>query len=375
MAAIERIGRIGERTGLGDPCCSPLLDLLTLDIVKFNLIAGIEEQRALFAVDERTGSDIHHRLLVAVAGELKSDELLAGIFKRRIESIRPFIVIVRTAEKHSRAALHFLRIVDTKRPASCVGEVRSVVAALGSTPIAEPVPVVVDDVVAVFAARSRALPKFPIEPLRDCGRLAAANRSTIRHIPALAPLEFPDNSARTDVINRLLVRERSAALVAHLEYHARLVPGVDENLAFTRAEAARLLDIDGLARTHSEHRRIGMPVIGRNGNDAVNRLILENLAQILLLARLIAGSLLDLRSSEIERTRIYIAHPGNLNARHLQRRTQNLGTTTLGVATDHCEAHTVGRRIHAEGLACRSDEKCAGTCFDEISSVHDKCPR
>ena len=118
-----------------------------------------------------------------------------------------------------------------------------------------------------------------------------------------------------------------------------------------------------------------MPVIGSNGNDAVYRLVLENLAQILFLARLEAGNLLDLGRGEIERTRINIAHPGDFNSRHLQRRTQNLRTTALGVATDHGEAHTVGRRIHAESLACRCDEKCAGTCFDEISSVHDEYPR
>ena len=370
VAAIERIGRIGERTGLGDARGRPFLDLLPLDVEELRLVARIEEKRPFLAVDKRTRADVHHRLLVAVAGELKGDEFLAGILERSVEGVRPFVVVFAAAEEHSRRTLHRFRMSDPERPAGGIGEVRRVVAALGRAPVAEPVPVVVNDVVAVVAARRGALPELPVEPLRNGGRFAAADRGAVGHIPALRPLELSDDSRRTDIVDGFAVRKRSAALIAHLEDRARLIPGVDYDFALTRTEAAGLLHIDRLARAHREHRRIRVPVVGRYRNDAVDRLVFQNLAQILLLAGLDAGDFLDLGGGEIKRARIDIADIGDFHPGDFQCRTHDLSTPPLGVAADHRQPHAVRGRIRAERLTGRRDEKSSGTGLDEISPVH-----
>ena len=84
-----------------------------------------------------------------------------------------------------------------------------------------------------------------------------------------------------------------------------------------------------------------MPMVGGLGYDTVKLRILQHLAQILLLAGLESGNLLDLRSGEIERPRIDIANPGDLDARHLHRRAHDLDAAPSGVTADDGEPDPV----------------------------------
>src|SRR5881409_2415384 len=87
------------------------------------------------------------------------------------------------------------RIVDAERPSAEVDRVRAVVARLARAPVPEPMPVVVDDIVAVGASGRRALPEVVVEPARDRRFLAAAYRAAVTRIPGAPIIHAPDCSA------------------------------------------------------------------------------------------------------------------------------------------------------------------------------------
>ena len=88
------------------------------------------------------------------------------------------------------------------------------------------------------------------------------------------------------------------------------------------------------------------------GDDAVEFLVLENLAEILLLFGLETGRLLDEISRKITGPGIDIAYVSNLNPGNLHRRLENGHTAPLGVASDYCKPNTVRSGCIADCATC-----------------------
>ena len=247
-------------------------------------------------------------------------------------------------------------------------------------------PVVVDDVVAIGYARRRPLPQVPVQPLGHGHGLALADRIAMRHVPCLAPRGLADQLALPDQLRRDAERHGRAPLAALLEHHARLSPRIEDHLALVRTERARLLHVDCLARAHRHHcaPRVevvgrlghhgapGVEVVGRLGEDAVDGLVLEDLAQVLLLLRTARAVALLLHEvgRVVHRARIHVAHVGDLHARHLERALHDGRAASLFTAAHEREPHAIRRRIRAKRPTGGRNEERARPAEDKFFSVH-----
>src|SRR5258707_1347022 len=87
----------------------------------------------------------------------------------------------------------------TKRSGLCAvfdwrGEFRSIVADLACSPIREPVPVVVNDVVAVRRARRRTLPQLVVEIRRHRDNFASTNSIPRVRVPRAREIRLSDSA-------------------------------------------------------------------------------------------------------------------------------------------------------------------------------------
>ena len=73
----------------------------------------------------------------------------------------------------------------------------------------------------------------------------------------------------------------AAALGAGLDDPVVLPRGLDDPPAFADVVADRLLDVDVLAGLAGPDRRQGVPVVGRGDRDGVDRLVVEQAADVL----------------------------------------------------------------------------------------------
>src|SRR5207244_9220003 len=138
------------------------------------------------------------------------------------------------------------RIVDAERPSAEIDRVRAVVPRLARAPVPEPMPVVVDDIVAVEAPGRRALPEVVVEPARDRRFLAPAYRAAVIRIPGAPIIHAPDCSASRG-LNRLDHTRPGTALAPHLDNAPLFRARLDEHLPLARVLAAWLLHVDVLA--------------------------------------------------------------------------------------------------------------------------------
>src|SRR5439155_13656312 len=108
-------------------------------------------------------------------------------------------------------------VAHAQRPAAHVDLVGAVVADLARAPAAEPVPVVMDDVVAVRSMGRRALPQLVVQVWGDGQRLPAADWAPRVGVPGAPEVGLPDGT----LLNGLddFDRARSGALLrAHLHH-------------------------------------------------------------------------------------------------------------------------------------------------------------
>ena len=108
------------------------------------------------------------------------------------------------------------RVVHAQRPAGDVELVGPVVADLARPPALEPVPVVVDDVVAIGGARRRALPQLVVEVRGDGHTFAATDRLASIRIPGLGEVGATDDAV-PDRLHGLDAARSGAPLRAHLD--------------------------------------------------------------------------------------------------------------------------------------------------------------
>ena len=183
----------------------------------------------------------------------------------------------------------------------------------------------------------------------------------------------------------LLRGEGAAALRAELEHGAGLSLDGGEDLRLAGGHADGLLEIERLAGLHRPDAGEHVPVVGRRHDHAVDVRILEDVADIVELLRLVAADALDLAGGVGARGGVHVAHGRDLGVLHLARAAHHLVAAPARAlrvhavaraverragASHHAEADAVRRRARAEGLAGRGDEERAAACLEEGSSVH-----
>src|SRR5262249_48788587 len=139
------------------------------------------------------------------------------------------------------------RIFDVETPPAKVQGVDSVVTRLSGAPVPEPMPVVVNQVVAVTPAGRRPLPELVIEPGRRRRGLPTADRIAMVRVPAARVVDAPD-LARAHGPDRLSQTRPGTALAPHLDDAIVLACRLDQQLALAGIVTARLLDVDVLPR-------------------------------------------------------------------------------------------------------------------------------
>src|SRR4029077_5857813 len=166
------------------------------------------------------------------------DDLVAELPSRVLRVGKLPVVLEMKALAHGR---HTRREVDAEKPPRAVDLVRPVVADLARAPVREPVPVVVDDVVAIRGARRRPLPELVVE-IRGNGRgLSLADADARVGVPTAREIRGAD-LATPNVVQRLEEMRPRARLSAQLDPSVVLPRRFHEELVFTRIVSARLLD-------------------------------------------------------------------------------------------------------------------------------------
>ena len=127
--------------------------------------------------------------------------------------------------------------------------------------------------------RRRAFPHFVVESLRRLGQLAVADRRAIGEVPGFRQIGSADD-AIVKFLDRFDVVSVASALIAHLHLPLVLSGRLDEQLAFAGIVAARLFDVDVLARLARENADDRVPVVAGRDRDRVDLLVVEDVAKI-----------------------------------------------------------------------------------------------
>src|ERR1035437_6968905 len=103
---------------------------------------------------------------------------------------------------------------SAQRPAAHIHLVCTVVERFAGAPVPEPMPVVMDQVAAVGAARGRALPELVVQPAGDRFGLTASDGESLIGVPSAGKVGLADETS-VDFLDRLLHVGERPALVAH----------------------------------------------------------------------------------------------------------------------------------------------------------------
>src|SRR5206468_9172629 len=168
---------------------------------------------------------------------LPRDRPAAVELERRFLRVGKLPVVVEVVAPARGRDAH--RMIDAEGPAGDVDLMRAVVADLARAPAAEPVPVVVNHVVAVQRARRRPLPQLVIEVCWYRGGFAPPDGRAAVRIPRAGEVGAADDPI-PDRLHGFDRTRRAAALRAHLDHALGLALRVYQQLAFVRIVAARL---------------------------------------------------------------------------------------------------------------------------------------
>src|SRR5690242_2214666 len=208
---------------------------------------------------------------------LPDDGLAAGELEAGFLSVGELPVVVEVVAASRRRDPG--RKVHAERPPGDVDLVRAVIADLARAPAVKPVPVVVDDVVAVGRVRRRPLPQLVVQVGRHRRPLPASDTRPGVGVPGAPQIRLADDPL-ADRLDQLDGTRGGALLRAHLDDALMLALRLDEQLALMRVVPARFLHVDVLAGLHGQQRRRRVPVVGRGDHQGVHGLVLERFAEI-----------------------------------------------------------------------------------------------
>ena len=157
---------------------------------------------------------------------------------------------------------------------------RSIVADLAGSPVGEPVPVVVDDVVAIRSARRRALPQLVVEIRGHRDHFALPYSRSRIGVPGAREIRRADQTFTNQLQDLDEVRTR-ASLGAELHVElAMLARGCDDQLVLARIVPTRLFEVDVLAGVERENRGRRVPVIRRRHGNRIDALVFQYSAEV-----------------------------------------------------------------------------------------------
>ncbi len=298
----------GSAHDVGRDAALGLGDLLAVGVE--NLVARVgEHEAALLAVE---GDERETFAFARVAAALLPCDEHGAAVERRDTGVGGLLVVV--GEVAAAAESHAQGAVESEGPAGEVERVHRVIAELAVAPVPEPVPVVVDDVVAVGAFRRGALPEIVIEPLRHGRFFPAADRWAETGVIAAGGQHAADHAGFHGLDGGDDVRH-AAALVAHLDAPPVMAGGPDDHLGLPRVVAGRLLDVDVFAGGAGHDGGGCVPVVWRGDGEDIQLPVLENLANVLGGLRRAARRFLHLGGRAGEHAAIHVADPGDFDIR------------------------------------------------------------
>src|SRR5690606_31860519 len=226
-------------------------------------VAGVgEDERALLAVEDRALVSI-----AAAAQAFPDDRRL--VLELEGDDVRVGSLLIVVEPEPAARGADSARVIDPESPAAEVDHMHAVVSDLARSPVPEPMPVVMDDVVLVRAARRGPLPEIEVEPVGDLGRLTLSDRLARVPVPRARVIDAADHAA-AELFHRFDDEGVAPPLVPHLTDARMLARGLDHELAFARRVAAGLLDVDMLPGRARENRRRRVPVVRRGDDERVD---------------------------------------------------------------------------------------------------------
>ena len=155
----------------------------------------------------------------------------------------------------------------------------ALIAHIAAAEIPEPVPVVVDEVLVVGLKRSRTKPDIEIKVLRRTFYWLEANAPSRLTTIALGDKQLAVFAA-LDSGNLVRPAITGAALRAVLNNSLVLASGVNTLAPLKDIMAARLLNIDILARLAGPNSNQRVRVIGRSDGNSINALVFQQFTNI-----------------------------------------------------------------------------------------------
>src|SRR5690606_32432192 len=139
--------------------------------------------------------------------------------------------------------IHQSRIVDLESPSHEIHHMLPIVERLARSPVPEPMPVVMDDVVPVRLPGCRSLPELVVEPIRNCHLLTRTDRIPVVGVPSFGKIDLADFSV-VNRLNRFFDIGPGSPLVPHLDYVAILFLHLHQPFPFLRIVAGGFFQID-----------------------------------------------------------------------------------------------------------------------------------
>ena len=345
---------------------SNLAHLLPLGIVDGVAVTAADYDRAILAVEAAAVAGAVGAVRVT-RQPLPGDGLAPFELARDGLGIGCFPVVLEVVVAPSgRRDPH--RIVDAERPSAEIDRVRAVVPRLARAPVPEPMPVVVDDIVAVEAPGRRALPEVVVEPARDRRFLAAAYRAAVTRIPGAPIIHAPDCSASRG-LNRLDHTRPGTALAPHLDDAAVLRARLDQHLPLARVVAAWLLDVDVLAGRGREQTGGRVPVVGSRNHERVELLLGDNTPHVAGARGSLAARLGDGRSPLGDGALVDVADPRDLGPFQAREPASQRGTAAVGPHDGQHHAIRRGCRAAHGPQNCRRSPGCKRAPADEFTTI------
>src|SRR2546421_6308761 len=181
-AAADGVGWVHHLTTFG------LLDNLFVLVVN-NIIIAVQQRRAFGAVNQRAARTAFHRIIIAApalpthrfaSGKIPCDGLGVGCFPIILKSVTSAIGTDAYGPVHAQS------------PAADIYFMRAVVERFAGAVNPAPMPVVMNEIVNEWTARSWTLPEIIIQPFGNRRWFAVADGRTTIRIPTFAKISFAD---------------------------------------------------------------------------------------------------------------------------------------------------------------------------------------
>ena len=231
----------------------------------------------------------------AQAAHLEDQLRVAEIHDRDLRVRRLSLVLVAEATAQADHALGERGAGNA--PAGDVHLMHALIADVAIAGVPEPVPVIGHEILMIRLLRRWSEPQIEIQLLRRIAGLLEADAAT-RLVAQGTGNQQLAGGAGTDEVDRAGPAAARAALRAVLHDATVLARGLDGDPPFVNVVAARLFDVHVLVRGAGPDRHQRMPVVGRSDRDGVEVRIVQRLADVADLLRLVAGARLDRSARE-----------------------------------------------------------------------------